>query len=420
MIALLNIGTELLKGRTVNTNASFMGDLLKSEGYLLNKTSVIHDEKEIIRQEAEDLLASHDVVLVTGGLGPTKDDITKTTLMEMFGGELVLHQSTLDQIERIYVLRNKKVNSANVLQAHVPSSCEVIPNEMGTAPCMLFRREGKILVSMPGVPFEMKHLMRTQIVPLLKREFNPGYIRSAIIRTHGISESALSLKVDQKEQELPDSISVAYLPSLDGTKIEMTVRGAVEDAKHLDQSLATYHKDWAAFLDKYSYSTEDLTPDAALTAFLRENNLSFATAESCTGGGIAAKLVRHSGVSSVFKGGIVAYQEEIKTKLLGVPAEMIKKEGVVSEAVAIAMASGAREALGSDAAVSITGYAEVGEDSEVGPHAWIGFADEKEAFARRYPFFKNRKINLEFGAYAALVLALRTLRDGKKPEGGLA
>jgi nicotinamide-nucleotide amidase len=412
-IALLNIGSELLRGRTVNTNAAHMGETLLAAGYAVETTLVIHDEGPVIAAAIVGLMDDHDVVLVTGGLGPTKDDITKKVLLELFGGEMVCHEATLHRIEGFLRRMERPLLEHNRQQAFVPSSCEVLENEMGTAPGMAFVRGGRALISMPGVPFEMKWLLRERVIPWMRARFPVALQHSKVVRTAGIPESRMAEKMEAIEDELDPNIAIAYLPSFDGTKIELKLQGNSEDGAVMEAILSEAQAKVANLFANYVYSLEDKQPDQLLAEWLIANKRTFGTAESCTGGEIAAKLVKHSGISAVYKGSIVAYMPEVKVMMLGVDPAVIEGNGIVSEEVAKAMAIGARRVLGTDFALSITGIAEAAKDApaEEQPQAWIGFAGPDGVYALHIRLMKDRRVNIEIAAYAALVFALKSIRS---------
>jgi nicotinamide-nucleotide amidase len=410
-IALLNIGTELLRGRTINTNAATVGQMLLSAGYVLETTLVIHDEGPVIRAALEQLLATHDAILVTGGLGPTKDDITKKVLLEMFGGEMVSHAPTLQRIEGFLKRLDRPLTDLNRMQADVPSSCTVMENEMGTAPGMAFLRDGKTLISMPGVPYEMKFLMMAHVIDLLQAHYPVAHQHARVVRTFGIPESRIAEKMEAIEADLDPRIAIAYLPSFDGTKIELKLPGRPEEAAAMQAILADAQQKVVALLADYVYATVDKSPDQLLAEWLLTQQKTFGTAESCTGGEISAKLVKHSGISAVHKGGVVAYMAETKVNVLGVNAETISEKGIVSEEVAREMAEGARRVLNCDYAVSITGIAESAVDAPASeqPQAWIALAGPAGTVALHTRLLRDRKVNIEFAAYAAIIFALRTV-----------
>lgn len=413
-IALLNIGSELLRGRTINTNAATIAKILGSAGYRLETTLVIHDDAATIRDSIVGLLAHHDVVLMTGGLGPTKDDITKNCLLELFGGEMILHEETLMHIRRFLESRKRPLIEENRSQAMVPSSAQVLFNRSGTAPAMVFRTDGKYVVSMPGVPFEMTNLMQEQVLPLIREAFPGQAFLKRIVRTAGVPESRIAEKMTTIEADIAPGIDIAYLPGYDGTKIELQMRGPHEQLTEMEAKITEGQRMVADLFHKYTYALEDLLPHQLLARHLLAEQISFATAESCTGGGIAAALVQNSGISAVLKGSVVAYMESVKEAILGVKRSTIDTDGVVSQAVAMEMASGARSALGSDAAVSITGIAEAprGAPPEEMPQAWIGFSNSDGTVARHvylHPY-GGREVNIRIATNAALIYALKQLQ----------
>jgi nicotinamide-nucleotide amidase len=408
-LALLNIGSELLRGRIVNTNAAYMGETLLRAGYSVETSLVIHDDGPVIAAAVQQLMRSHEVVLVTGGLGPTKDDITKTVLLQVFGGEMVCHAPSLKRIEDFLARRNRPLLEHNRRQADVPSTCKVLENELGTAPAMAFLREGRALISMPGVPFEMKNLMQTRVIPWLKAHFPVQLHLTRMVRTAGIPESRIAERMEPLEKELDGRISIAYLPSYDGTKIELKIAGDPQEEAGMQVALDAAHQKVGEEFAGYVYSMEDKAPDKVLAEWLLRTGTTFATAESCTGGGIAAKLVQHSGITAVFKGGVVAYQAVVKENILGVQPATIRDHGIVSSEVAQEMAEGARRVMGSDYAVAITGIAEAAADAPAAdqPQAWIGLAGPQGTQTHHIILMRDRLVNLEVAAYAALVFALK-------------
>lgn len=409
-IALLNIGSELLTGRTINTNAATIALQLRAKGYHLESTAVCHDTWDEITFWLSSLLDRHEVVLITGGLGPTKDDITKKVLLDHFGGEMTVHEPTLRRIESYLSMRNRRLLESNRLQSFVPSSCTVIDNFNGTAPGMAFERDGKIVVSMPGVPLEMQYLMQDGVLPLLQSRYPSLRMLTRMVRTAGIPESRIAERMEEIEADLPEGLQVAYLPGYDGTKIELRLKADRQAAP--EKAIAEGQRRIADLFSKYTYALVDKNPDTLLAELLLARQITMATAESCTGGAIAAKMVEHSGMSAVFKGGVVAYMRETKEKILGVPPATIDEFGIVSGEVAKAMAKGARERLGTDFAVSITGIAEAPADAPPAelPQAWIGYADANGEQAIHIKLFRQRKQNIEVAANAVLIYALRILQ----------
>ncbi|MCL4113171.1 UNVERIFIED_CONTAM: hypothetical protein GTU68_051188 [Idotea baltica] len=383
---------------------------LRAKGYHLDTTIVCHDTGPEILHWIDELLGAHDVVLITGGLGPTKDDITKKVLLDRFGGEMILHEETMAGINKYVKRHNRNLNELNRQQAFVPSSCEVLLNTMGSAPGMAFREREKSVIAMPGVPLEMEHLMDVKVIPFLERHHPTLEMHTRILRMVGISEARIAEKMEPLEADFPLALEVAYLPSYEGTKVELRMKG--NDALMVEREIDAAKLKIAAVFEKYIYSLEDKRPVELVRDYLFETGQTMATAESCTGGAIAAAMVQQSGISSVFKGGVVAYMREIKETVLEVAPETIDTFGIVSAEVAKAMARGARKAIGSDFAISITGIAEAAPDapeSEM-PQCWIGFADGVKEEAFYFKLFRNRTQNIAVATQAALIFAAGSLK----------
>jgi len=416
-IALLNIGSEILVGRTVNTNATTMSRILREAGYHVETTIVCHDTRDEILGWLDSLFEQHDVVLMTGGLGPTKDDITKKVLQERFGGEMDIHAPTLAQIESYLSRRGRPLLERNRQQALVPTSCEVLMNYYGSAPGMAFQDGPKAAISMPGVPFEMEHLLREQALPWLKRHFPILPMHTRIIRTAGIPESRIAERMEELEPNFPPELQIAYLPSYDGTKIELRLKGESHEAQFIEATIGQAQSQIADMFQKYTYALEDKTPDQLLAEYLRSTDTTMATAESCTGGAIAARMTEHSGISSVLKGGIVAYMRSIKESVLQVVPATIDTHGIVSEAVALEMAQGAQKLLDSDFAVATTGIAEAAPGASAPDEitqVWIGYADREKEAAVHVKLFRERQQNIKVATNAAILFALRQLTTPKE------
>jgi nicotinamide-nucleotide amidase len=279
---------------------------------------------------------------------------------------------------------------------------------------MAFVRGAQSLIAMPGVPFEMKHLLRDRVLPWLKDRYSALQHHACVVRTAGIPESTIAEKMESIQGEIDPRVAIAYLPGFEGTKIELKLEGSPDQSSELSSVLAQAQSKVARLFAPYVYALEDKAPDRLLAEWLVKTGHTFGTAESCTGGEIAAKLVKHSGISAVLKGGIVAYWPSVKESVLGVRHETISESGIVSADVAREMAEGARRVLKCDYAISITGIAEAPADSaaEAMPQAWLGFAGSGGTTTAHLKLMKDRRVNIEVAAYAALVLALRNLPGG--------
>ena len=383
-ITIINIGDELLIGQVVNTNASTMSRMLTAAGMDVCKTLVVGDVYNDIWVAVDEALRDSDAVLVTGGLGPTKDDITKKLLCEYFDSELVESQVALDNVKRIFESRGYELTPVNRAQALVPKCCEVLNNDLGTAPCMWFAREGKVLVSLPGVPFEMEWLMRNRVLPKLQETFHTDIIITKNILVQGIGESFLSDLIEPWELSLPKNIKLAYLPVAGLTKLRLTVHGGYDPA---------ILKGLYDLAGKYIVGEDCETLDELVHKTLIGRGLTLATAESCTGGNIARLLTAQAGASAYFKGGIVAYSNEVKESILGVKHSTLEAHGAVSEATVREMAEGVRQRLGADLAIAPTGIAgpDGGTPEKPVGTVWIAVADATHTEAKLLQFGANRR-----------------------------
>ena len=383
-ITIINIGDELLIGQVVNTNASTMSRMLTAAGMDVCKTLVVGDIYNDIWVAVDEALRDSDAVLVTGGLGPTKDDITKKLLCEYFDSELVESRVALDNVKRIFESRGYELTPVNRAQALVPKCCEVLNNDLGTAPCMWFAREGKVLVSLPGVPFEMEWLMRNRVLPKLQEAFHTDIIITKNILVQGIGESFLSDLIEPWELSLPKNIKLAYLPVAGLTKLRLTVHGSYDPA---------ILKGLYDLAGKYIVGEDCETLDELVHKTLIGRGLTLATAESCTGGNIARLLTAQAGASAYFKGGIVAYSNEVKESTLGVKHSTLEAHGAVSEATVREMAEGVRQRLGTDLAIATTGIAGPDGGTKEKPvgTVWIAVANANGTEAKLLQFGANRR-----------------------------
>lgn len=400
-ISYIAIGNELLKGRIVNTNLSAAAEFLRTQGYDLGRSLVIQDSREAIVSALETELQHNEVLIFSGGLGPTSDDITKKVLAEFFNSGWVEHQPTLELLTDFFNQRGKTLTDRNRLQALVPDTCEVLLNRTGTAPGMCFRKAGKLIFSLPGVPFEMMYLLRNGVLPLIQAQFPVQFFLNHIFRLWGIPEANLADRLNELEKEMPDNVDLSYLPRMDGIWLEMTVRGEEKNLAELQQSREEWVKKIRAVVADKLYTEGKQSLEGMILQHCVENGYTLAVAESMTGGMVAAKLVNVSGASNYFKGSITAYFTEIKTKILHVPADLIAEAGVVSPQTAEAMAKGVRELFGADFGIATTGIAEKNEEAQA--QVWVGFADKNHSESRQDFFFHNRTLNIEKAANAALI-----------------
>lgn len=390
-VTIINIGDELLIGQVVNTNASTMARMLTEAGMEVGKTVVVGDSRDDIWQAVDAAMHASDTVLVTGGLGPTKDDITKKLLCEYFGSELVESEVALENVRRLFAVRGFELTPVNRAQALVPKCCEVLNNDVGTAPCMWFEREGKVLVSLPGVPHEMEWLMANRVIPKLQETFKMETIINKNILTQGIGESFLSDLIEPWELALPECIRLAYLPVAGMTKLRLTCRISPDNPETPDISelLQGLYK----IAGQYIVGEDCETLAELVHKTLSERGLTLATAESCTGGTIASQLTAQAGASAYFKGGVVAYSNEVKECALGVQHSTLEAHGAVSEETAREMAEGVRKRLGADLAIATTGIAGPDGGTKEKPvgTVWIAVADATHTEAQLLSFPGRRR-----------------------------
>lgn len=394
--AIINIGDELLIGQVVNSNAAVMSRQLTAAGITVGETATIGDDGEQIASTLRRMLDSHDAVIITGGLGPTKDDITKTVLCRFFDSELVEDPSVIANIERIFASRGYPMSDTNRHQAWVPRHCLVLQNLMGTAPGMWFETtDGKVAVSLPGVPFEMEWLMANEVVPRLRRHFDSGLIVNKNLIVQGIGESFLSDLIESWELQLPSHIKLAYLPSAGMVKLRLTARGDDADVLHreVDRAVAELYPIAAPYI--VGEDCESLHELVAQTMIA--SGCTLATAESCTGGNLARQLTELPGASTYFRGGVVAYSNDVKMKLLGVQADTLIHHGAVSEPTVCEMAEGARHVLDADYAIATTGIAGPGGGSREKPvgTVWIAIASRHHCTAELLRLGDRRQQNID-------------------------
>lgn len=407
-VTIINIGDELLIGQVVNTNASTMSQLLTGVGMEVRKTMVVGDVRQDIWDAVDEAMHESDVVLVTGGLGPTKDDITKKLLCEYFDSELIENKMALENVERIFKSRGYEVTPVNRAQALVPKCCEVLNNDLGTAPCMWFSHEGRVLVSLPGVPFEMEWLMRNRVIPKLQETFYTDIILTKNILVQGIGESFLSDLIEPWELSLPENVKLAYLPVAGLTKLRLTYRSTL----NIQSSLNSLTKGLYELAGKYIVGEDCETLDELVHKTLVERGLTLATAESCTGGNIARLLTAQAGASAYFKGGVVVYSNEVKESVLGVKHETLEAHGAVSEETVREMVEGVRTRLGADLAIATTGIAgpDGGTPEKPVGTVWIAVADATHTEAKLLQFGANRRQqNIDRSTNQAFAMLIRLI-----------
>lgn len=390
---IITIGDEILIGQIVDTNSPFIAKELNKVGIDVYQITSVSDEKQHILNALKEAQSRTDLVIVTGGLGPTKDDITKHTFCEYFNDTLVENAEVLDHVETLFSKYLKKpISEVNRQQALVPSKAEVLTNEFGTAPGMWITYEDTVFVSMPGVPFEMKGIVQNQMIPLLQKRFKRPYIIHKTILTYGQGESTVAARIENLEDNLPEFIKLAYLPSLGSVRLRFSARGVNKEI--LEKSISEEVEKLKLLIGDIIVGFDnDETLQKVIADLLSKEKLSLAMAESCTGGKIAQSFTAIPGASAYFKGGIVPYDTNIKTAVLGVPESVIKQYSVVSVEVAEAMAAKSKEKFKSDFAIATTGNAgpTKGEsDAEVGT-VCIAIATPSKVISEKFVFSNHRE-----------------------------
>ena len=399
---ILSIGDEILNGTTINTNASFISTQIQPLGIEIHEVLAISDNADHIISTLNNYVGKVDFILITGGLGPTKDDITKKTLCVFFNSKLIMHEDILLRLKAAFAKRNIPFTDNNNDQALYPDNCIILKNVLGTAQGMWFNKNNTVVVSLPGVPFEMKGLLMDEVIPKLKKEFQFPLILNKHIMTSGLSESLVASKLEFLENKLPENISLAYLPSPGVVKLRLTGNG--KDAKDMQDQLNGFASEIKQVLGNYAYGDDVVLPEEFIGKQLLMLHATLSTAESCTGGKIAHKITGIAGASDYFKGSIISYSAETKINMLKVSPETIKQFGTVSEQTVSEMLEGAHAALNTDFVIAVTGNAGPGSDDNREPVGtiYIGVSGRGKKVVKKYFFNKNRDINIEYASMFAL------------------
>lgn len=401
---LLTIGDEILFGQIVDTNAQWMSVALDQVGIrVIRKTTVGDQEQEILTALAEAENRA-DIILITGGLGPTSDDLTKPCLAKYFGCELKIHEEALAEVTEFFVSRGRELTEINRQQAALPVCCTKITNVIGTAPGMWFEKNGKVFMSMPGVPHEMKRMMTERVIPKLQQTFQTPTILHQVIRTVGVGESVLAEKVSAWEKQLPEHIKLAYLPSLGEVKLRLTAIGDSKEKLKADLEVQTASV--KPIIGDYVYGYGEESLEEAIGKILRAKKLTLSIAESCTGGYLSHLVTSVPGSSDYFLGSMVPYAYEIKMRQLGVKPEVLEKNGAVSEPTIVEMANIVRAKFNTDIGVATSGIAGPGgatPDKPVGL-VWIAYSDKHHTVTRKLMLSKDRMINIRMASVAVLNL----------------
>jgi len=407
---IITIGDEILIGQIVDTNSAWMAKQLNLNGIKIKQITSIADDAGHIVEALNAARERAAIILITGGLGPTRDDITKSTLADYFNMPIRRDEETLRHVEEIFSKLNKPMLEMNRRQADVPDGCTVIKNKNGTAPCLWFEDKGTIFVAMPGVPFEMMYLMDEEILPRIKQLFKLPFIYHKTILTANIGESFLATELADIEDKLPETIKLAYLPSLGQVRLRLSSTGT--DESQLKAEVDYFAAQLVNKVSQYVVAEEDLPLEKVLLDLMESKKLTLSTAESCTGGYIAHLITQHPGCSKVFDGGAVTYSYELKESVLGVKAETLQKYGAVSEETVKEMAAGAIRNFKTDLAVAVSGIAGPDggtPDKPVGT-VWIAVATKDLVIAKVFLFGNKRAQNIIRSANAALSMVLNQAR----------
>lgn len=390
---IITIGDELLIGQIIDTNSAYIASELNKIGISVYQITSVQDEKQHILKTLEEARHRAEVIIITGGLGPTKDDVTKHTLCEFFGDTLVKDKGVLQHIEELFARHiNTPISDLNRGQAMVPSSAKILMNRYGTAPGMWLEKEGTVYISLPGVPYEMEQLIQAEVLPRLQQVYSRPYILHRTIITYGMGESDIANTIAAWEDALPAFIRLAYLPQVGKVRLRLTGKGP--DKEHIDKAVEEEVKKLYALIGDIIYDIEHDDPLEVLVGkALAGKRQTLATAESCTGGKIAEQLTAVPGASGYFRGGIVSYATAVKVDVLGVPQHLITEHTVVSAEVAGAMAARAQQVFGADYAISTTGNAgpEKGDsDADIGT-IYIGIATPGSVYVEKFNFGNLRE-----------------------------
>lgn len=404
LVEIIAIGDELLYGQTLDTNSHWISSELDKASFKVVRRTTIGDRKDEILKAFEEAEQRASIILITGGLGPTSDDLTKPCLVNYFNCELAIHEEALEEVTNFFKSRGRELTEVNRQQAALPTCCTKITNAIGTAPGMWFEKNEKVFVSMPGVPHEMKLMMTNIVLPKLKSKFRTPQIYHHITRTAGIGESFLAEKIKDWESALPTHIKLAYLPGLGEVKLRLTGVGEslTELKPEIDQLASQLHP----LVGEFIYAQDDQPLEVVIGDILKSKNLKLAVAESCTGGYVSHLITTVPGSSEYFLGSMIPYDYELKMRQLGVRPETLEQYGAVSEPTIIEMANNIRAKFNADIGVATSGIAGPGgatPDKPVGT-VWIAYSDKKKTITKKLQLSKDRMINIKATTTAVLNL----------------
>ena len=412
--SIITIGDELLIGQVIDTNSAWMAQQLNKSGIRINRRVAVGDVAGEIWNALDEEMLHADIILITGGLGPTADDITKPLLCEYFGGKLIVDEAALENVKYLFEkIFKRAITERNLKQAEVPDVCTVIQNKRGSAPGMWFEKDGKIFVSMPGVPHEMKGMMETDVIPALTKRFQLPHIAHRTLMTFGIGESMIADMIKDFEEALPGNIKLAYLPNYGMVRLRLTSGGEnkMEIEKEVDEKFIQLQKLVAAYI----VTNEDEKMEAVLGKLLSQKKKTMCTAESCTGGFIAHLITSIPGSSVFYDGSIISYSYKAKEDLLQVNEKTLLEKGAVSEEVVIEMAKGALQNIGSDYAIAVSGI--MGPDGgmpdkPVGT-VWMATGNRNNIITQKLHFRFERQLNIQLTAVNALNLLRKFILENE-------
>ncbi len=398
---IIAIGDELLLGQTVDTNSAWIGTQMSKIGCPVLTKYTVSDSREAITNAILEAQKHCDVIILTGGLGPTRDDITKNVLADYFNVDLVFNEEAWEIINNYFAGRKRIVSDLHRKQCYLPANANLLENKVGTAPGMMFEERGKLIFSLPGVPYEMEYIMKNSVLPLLGSRAVKTVIHKTI-RTFGLPESTIAESITHIEDELPSGMGIAYLPSLGEVKLRISYSG--QKGEELNTGLEKVVQDIEHILGDAVYGYDDDSLEVVVSDILHAGKLNLSLAESCTGGTLASRIVALSGSAEIFEGGFVTYSNEMKEKILGVSKESLEQYGAVSEQVASEMLDGLLKLTGTDFGISITGIAGPSGGSEHKPvgTVFIGVGTKERKEVKQFLFSKNRNVNIQIFCNLAL------------------
>jgi len=402
---IITIGDELLIGQVIDTNSAFIAQKLNAIGVGVQQRIAVGDDALAITSALDTAIQKSQIVILTGGLGPTADDITKPLLNRYFGGNMIVDQTTLDHIIYIFEQIHKKpMIERNRKQAEVPDVCEVLFNQSGTAPGMLFKKNGTLIFSLPGVPYEMQWLMSEKVIPIILDTFKLGVIAHRTLLTAGVGESFLAESIQDFEKNLPENIKLAYLPSYGMVRLRLT--GKSDDATSLNQQLDTLFEQLKEHVKEIIVTDKDEPIEVVVGRLLKDQHQTVSTAESCTGVYIGHLLSKHAGSSTFFTGSIVSYDNRIKTEFLDVPTNILKTVGAVSKEAVEQMAIAIRAKMNTDYGISVSGIMGPSGKTDEKPlgMVWIGVSNQEKVVSKVFYLRFDRQKNIEVTANQAINL----------------